>query len=168
MRYALEHVVALGGDRNAYMQEYRIGGKTGTAQKAKDGVYMSNEYILSFISAAPINDPEIVIFVAVDAPKNDVQYGGTVVAPIVKAMYEDILPILGVEPIKNPIERKYQWLDPIYVEVDNYIGMLKKDLPKNVSFVFSGEGDYVVDQLPAAASIVEENKEVWLYLAEKP
>lgn len=166
MRYALEHVVALGGGRNAFLQGYRIGGKTGTAQKVANGVYMANEYILSFISAAPINDPEIVIFMAVDAPKNDVQYGGTVVAPVVKEMYADILPLLGIEPVKTQLVREYQWLDPIYITVDNYYGKKASELPKNMKFVFNGEGDYVVDQLPKEGSQIEENEEVWIYLGE--
>ena len=97
MRYALESVVANGGGKNAYIEGYRIGGKTGTAQKAVDGEYLANEYILSFLSAAPMEDPRIVLYVAVDAPQNDVQYGGTVVAPVVKAMYEDILAYMDVE-----------------------------------------------------------------------
>ena len=167
MRYALEHVVALGGGRNAYIEGYRIGGKTGTAQKVYNGAYMSNEYILSFISAAPIDDPEIVIFVAVDAPQNDVQYGGTVVAPIVKKMYEDILPLLQVEKVDNPVKKEYQWLDPIYFTVGDYIGMPVNKLPKNVSFVYCGEGDYVIDQLPQAAVQLEVGEEVWVYLDEK-
>ena len=167
MRYALEHVVALGGGRNAYLDGYRIGGKTGTAQKAVNGVYLSNEYILSFISAAPIDDPKVVIFMAVDAPKNDVQYGGTVVAPVVKEMYADILPLLNVEPVKTQVSRVYQWLDPVYITVDNYVGKSKKNLPKNMYFVFSGEGDYVIDQLPVEGTKIEENGEVWLYFGEK-
>lgn len=167
MRYALEHVVALGGGRNAYLDGYRIGGKTGTAQKAVNGAYLSNEYILSFISAAPIDDPKVVIFMAVDAPKNDVQYGGTVVAPVVKEMYADILPLLNVEPVKTQVSRVYQWLDSVYITVDNYVGKSKKDLPKNMHFVFSGEGDYVIDQLPAEGTKIEENGEVWLYFGEK-
>lgn len=167
MRYALEHVVALGGGRNAYLDGYRIGGKTGTAQKAVNGAYLSNEYILSFISAAPIDDPKVVIFMAVDAPKNDVQYGGTVVAPVVKEMYADILPLLNIEPVKTQVSRVYQWLDPVYITVDNYVGKSKKDLPKNMHFVFSGEGDYVIDQLPVEGTKIEENGEVWLYFGEK-
>ncbi|MBQ7892271.1 MAG: stage V sporulation protein D [Erysipelotrichaceae bacterium] len=167
MRYALEHVVALGGGRNAYLDGYRIGGKTGTAQKAVNGAYLSNEYILSFISAAPIDDPKVVIFMAVDAPKNDVQYGGTVVAPVVKEMYADILPLLNVEPVKTQVSRVYQWLDPVYITIDNYVGKSKKDLPKNMHFVFSGEGDYVIDQLPVKGTKIEENGEVWLYFGEK-
>ncbi|MBR5795026.1 MAG: stage V sporulation protein D [Erysipelotrichaceae bacterium] len=167
MRYALEHVVALGGGRNAYLDGYRIGGKTGTAQKAVNGVYLSNEYILSFISAAPIDDPKVVIFMAVDAPKNDVQYGGTVVAPVVKEMYADILPLLNVKPVKTQVSRVYQWLDPIYITIDNYVGKSKKELPKSMHFVFSGEGEYVIDQLPVEGTKIEENGEVWLYFGEK-
>ena len=60
MRDALEHVVSLGGGRNAYLDGYRVGGKTGTAQKAVNGVYQSGNYNLSMIAAAPMNDPQVM------------------------------------------------------------------------------------------------------------
>lgn len=104
---------------------------------------------------------------AVDAPKNDVQYGGTVVAPVVKEMYADILPLLNVKPVKTQVSRVYQWLDPIYITIDNYVGKSKKELPKSMHFVFSGEGEYVIDQLPVEGTKIEENGEVWLYFGEK-
>lgn len=88
VRYALESVVAKGTGRNAYLNGYRVGGKTGTAQKVKDGRYMDGNYILSFIGFMPANDPEVVVYVAVDNPKGVVQYGGTVAAPIAKRVLE--------------------------------------------------------------------------------
>ncbi len=68
VRHALESVVANGSGRNAYIENYRIGGKTGTAQKVQNGVYMSGNYILSFMGFMPADDPEIVVYVAVDHP----------------------------------------------------------------------------------------------------
>ena len=78
VRYALESVVAKGTGHNAYIGGYRVGGKTGTAQKVKDGVYLSGNYITSFIGFLPADKPEIVIYIAVDNAKGITQYGGTV------------------------------------------------------------------------------------------
>lgn len=81
VRYALESVVALGSGRNAYIEDYRVGGKTGTAQKVNNGVYMVGNYITSFIGFLPANDPEVVVYVAIDNPKGITAYGGTVIPP---------------------------------------------------------------------------------------
>lgn len=77
---ALESVVSLGTGRNAYIENYRVGGKTGTAQKVNNGVYMVGNYILSFIGFLPADDPKVVVYVAIDNPKGVTQYGGTVLA----------------------------------------------------------------------------------------
>lgn len=78
VRMALETVVAYGTGRNAYIEGYRIGGKTGTAQKVKNGVYMTGNYILSFIGFIPADNPMALVYVAIDNPKGVTQYGGTV------------------------------------------------------------------------------------------
>ena len=75
---ALETVVAYGTGRNAYIEGYRVGGKTGTAQKVNNGIYMSGNYILSFIGFLPADNPQVVVYVAIDNPKGITQYGGTV------------------------------------------------------------------------------------------
>ena len=101
VRDALESVVTDGGGRNAYINGYRIGGKKGTAQKAVNGSYVGSGYILSFVGVAPIDDPQIVLYVAMDNPKNCIQYGGTTVAPIARKMFVDILPALNVKKVKS-------------------------------------------------------------------
>lgn len=78
VRYALESVVANGTGRNAYIDGYRVGGKTGTAQKVSNGAYMVGNYIVSFIGFLPADDPQVIVYVAVDHPKGITQYGGTV------------------------------------------------------------------------------------------
>ena len=88
VRYALETVVAKGTGHNAYLENYRIGGKTGTAQKVNNGAYMDGNYILSFIGFMPANDPQLVLYVAIDHPHNVTQYGGTVAAPIAKNIFK--------------------------------------------------------------------------------
>lgn len=165
MRYALESVVANGGGKAVYIDGYRIGGKTGTAQKAENGVYLENEYILSFLSAAPMEDPQIVIYVAADAPKNDVQYGGTVIAPVVKAMYEDILPYLEVEQSEEQLPKKLVWPETEAIVVEDYIGKTKDEVKQEgVIFEFIGDGDTVVDQMPQAGVTLSEQGRVWIYL----
>lgn len=167
MRYALESVVANGGGKNSYIEGYKIGGKTGTAQKAIDGVYSSSEYILSFLSAAPMDDPKIVLYIAADSPQNDVQYGGTVIAPVAKACYEDILPYLDVKKTTEQIPKKTTWLDPVKITLENYVGMDKKDVyHEGIIFETIGEGDTVIDQLPEAGAVLNEGGRVWLYLGK--
>ena len=78
VRTVLESVVSQGTGKNAYIENYRVGGKTGTAQKVKDGKYMVGNYIVSFIGFLPADKPEYVVYVAIDYPKGITQYGGTV------------------------------------------------------------------------------------------
>lgn len=165
MHVALESVVANGGGKNSYIKGYKIGGKTGTAQKAVDGVYLSNEYILSFLSAAPMDDPQIVIYVAADSPQNDVQYGGTVVAPVVRKCYEDILPYLNVEKVEEQLPKKTTWLDPIEIIVPNLIGKNKNECKmEGLTFEFVNEGETVIDQLPKAGEVLLEGGKVMITL----
>lgn len=168
MRVALESVVAKGGAKGSYIEGYRIGGKTGTAQKAVDGRYLSGEYILSYICAAPIDDPKIVIYMALDAPKSNIQYGGTVVSPIVKNALEDILVYLDVKKTDQQMPKTKLWSDPISIEVPNYIGKKKKEVKhSDLQFVFYGTGDTVIDQLPSANEIIDQYGTVWIYLKEE-
>ena len=78
VRTVLESVVHTGTGKNAYIENYRVGGKTGTAQKAVNGAYLSGNYITSFIGFLPADDPQVVIYIAVDNAKGVTQYGGTV------------------------------------------------------------------------------------------
>lgn len=78
VKYALESVVQNGTGRNAFIEGYRVGGKTGTAQKVENGRYMVGNYITSFIGFLPADDPRVVVYIAVDNAKGITQYGGTV------------------------------------------------------------------------------------------
>lgn len=168
MRYALESVVANGGGKAAYIQGYRIGGKTGTAQKVVDGTYSKTDYILSFLSFAPVEDPKIVLYIALDSPKNDILYGGTLVAPIAKSVYEEVLPYMNVEKSKEQLPLKKVWPQTQYVVVDDFVGKKKKDVQQeNVKFTFIGEGDVVLQQMPQANTMLnQEYGEVWIYLGK--
>lgn len=165
---ALESVVSDGGGKNAYIDGYRIGGKTGTAQKAVNGTYVGNGYILSFIGIAPIDDPEIVLYIAMDNPKNCVQYGGTTVAPIARKIFLDVLPAMGVKRVTEQKEKAYVWTDVKTFDVDNYVGLSKNEVKSDkYRFEFFGEGDLVIDQLPRYGDKIEEGKKVKIMLGNK-
>lgn len=167
MRYALECVVAKGTGRKAYVSGYRVGGKTGTSQLAQNGVYVKGEYILSFIAGAPMNDPQIVAYFAINRPHNCVQYGGTTVGPILGRIIEDSLEMLKVKRQTDEIEREYTWMDTKMYPVENYIGKSRKDVKsKHFTFVFNGEGDVVIDQLPRVGELLEENKVIMIQLGK--
>lgn len=165
IRDALETVVTDGGGKNAYIDGYRIGGKTGTAQKAVNGSYVDGGYILSFIGIAPIDDPQIVLYVAMDNPKNCVQYGGTTVAPIARKMLVDILPSMGIEKVSSQRQKAYTITDTKTVKVENYIGKTKKEVSNpELKFKFIGEGDKVIDQLPRVGEYVEAGSTIVIML----
>ncbi len=168
VRYALESVVAKGTGRNAYLNGYRVGGKTGTAQKVKDGRYMDGNYILSFIGFMPANDPEVVVYVAVDNPKGVVQYGGTVAAPIAKRVLEASANALNIKKSKSDIEREYELWDIKYYEVPNVIGMTKKEAREaigiNYQIEYSGTGEKVIYQSPKEGEFVKQGEKIKLML----
>ncbi|MBP2632193.1 MAG: putative sensor protein [Firmicutes bacterium] len=89
----LESVVANGTGKNASIEGYRIGGKTGTAQKVGPGGYMPGKYIASFIGFAPADNPQIVFLVAIDEPEG-IYYGGQIAAPVFKNVMQDVLPYI--------------------------------------------------------------------------
>jgi len=167
VRMALESVVSLGTGRNAYIDGFRVGGKTGTAQKVNNGTYMVGNYIVSFIGFLPANNPEIIVYVAIDYPKGITQYGGTVSAPIAKAILEDSIYALGIEKQEGGIEKEYQWYDTKFYDVVNVINMTvdeaKKEL-KNFTIEYDGSGNVVKDQSPKGGSRIAEGATVRLYL----
>ena len=168
MRYALEMVGAQGSGKGAYIDGYRVGGKTGTAQKAKDGAYISGEYILSFVGIAPMDDPQLVVYVAIDNPKNTIQYGGVVAAPIARSILAEALPYIGVEPSEEQIEKNYLWTDTKYVTVADFVGKERKEIESSYLYniEYYGEGSKVISQQPAAYSRTIEGGTVRLYLGD--
>ncbi len=167
VRFALESVVANGSGRNAYIENYRVGGKTGTAQKVQDGHYMDGNYILSFIGFMPADDPEIVVYVAIDHPIGVVQYGGTVAAPIARAILEAAIPVLGIESSTEGLAKEYNWMDTKYHQIPDMTGKSveeAKDALKGFSIEYSGEGNTVMYQTPEPNSYVKEGGVVKLLL----
>ena len=169
MRYVLENVGSRGSGRGAFIEGYRVGGKTGTAQKpAEGGGYKDNEYILSFIGMAPMDDPQVLIYVAVDNARDAIQYGGVVAAPIARNILLEVLPYLGVERREEQIDKSYIWGDVRYVEVPNYIGMKRSEVDQYTTYriEFVGEGNVVIRQQPTTGAKIAEDGVIRLFLGE--
>ncbi|MCA0983573.1 stage V sporulation protein D [Halobacillus yeomjeoni] len=170
IRESLEHVVAKGTGRGAYVEGYRVGGKTGTAQKVgPDGRYMENNHIVSFIGFAPADDPELVVYLAIDNPKNTVQFGGVVAAPIVGNIMGDSLRALDVEPRKNGLEKEYTWPEEPLVAVPDMTGFEEEDFIEMLSYLkieVSGTGNKVITQAPEAGVKVPPGSKVRVYMGD--
>lgn len=167
VRYALESVVALGTGRRAFVDGYRIGGKTGTAQKVgPDGHYLQNNHIVSFIGFAPADDPEIVVYVAVDNPKG-IQFGGVVAAPIVGNIIDESLRHLGVKKRTDQIPPEETPFSPNIITTPKLIG---EDLDKIRNSLYEypleirGAGPKVIDQLPKPGQRIKEGMTIRIYL----
>ena len=167
VRTVLESVVSQGTGKNAYIENYRVGGKTGTAQKVKDGKYMVGNYIVSFIGFLPADKPEYVVYVAIDYPKGITQYGGTVSAPIAKNIMKNIISIKDLKPSSDVTPRSYTWLDIKYKQVPNVINLSKNNaakLLKGFEIIYSGSGDNVMYQEPKEGTFIKENGTVKIML----
>ena len=167
VRYALESVVANGSGRPAYIEGYRVGGKTGTAQKVKDGRYMVGNYITSFIGFLPADDPEVIVYIAIDNAKGITQYGGTVAAPIAKTVLQDAITALNIEKRTGGKDKKYNYGDKKYVKIPNVVGKTSSDAVKELKdfkVEFSGSGKKVIYQSPKAGEKVYEGEVVRLML----
>ena len=169
VRYALENVVAHGSGRNAYIENYRVGGKTGTAQKVNNGSYMVGNYIVSFIGFMPADNPSIVLYVAVDNPKGIVQYGGTVAAPIAKAILESYIEIKNIPPTKEVMPKEYNWLDIKYQVLPDVLNKSVKEaneILKGYKLEYSGTGSKIIYQSPEAGYYVADGSTIKLMLGD--
>lgn len=169
VRYALESVVTNGTGRPAFIDGYRVGGKTGTAQKVKDGKYMIGNYIVSFIGFLPADDPQVIVYVAVDNAKGVTQYGGTIAAPIAKNILKDCISALNIEKREGAQEKKYNYLDRKYATVGNVIGMSPSEAIKELKpfkVEFSGTGNIISYQSPSAGERIYEGETVRLLLSD--
>ena len=168
VKYALESVVANGSGHNAYIEGYRVGGKTGTAQKVgADGRYMVGNYVLSFIGFMPANDPEYVIYIAVDGAHGVTQYGGVVSAPIASNVLKSIISLYDLKEDKEGMPKEYLWYETKYVELPDVVNMSKSDAIKSLrgfTIEYSGIGETVIDMNPKGGSKVKENSTVKLML----
>lgn len=167
MRYALESVVAKGGGKSAYIEGYRIGGKTGTAQKVKDGKYMVGNYIMSFMAVVPSNDPEAVLYLAIDNPKNTALLSSYTTTPIARRILLDIIDALKIEKQDGEQEKDLEWTDKVTYIVPTVIGKTKEEAKKllpNFTIEYSGSGDKVIEQSPKAGEKLEDGSTIRLML----
>lgn len=162
----LENAVSGGAIKNAYITGYRVGGKTGTAQKTETRPEDEKDedkikVIASFGGIAPAENPEVVILVMIDEPS--VRSGGTVAAPLAKNILKDILPHLGVEP--NYTEEEIAGLDRSVPQVTNKKVSVAKTTLTNAGLTYKivGNGSTVVRQIPESGSTIPKNGTVWLY-----
>ncbi|MFP4975660.1 stage V sporulation protein D [Paenibacillus sp. CN-4] len=167
VRSALESVVAKGTGRPAFIDGYRVGGKTGTAQKVINGRYSPTEHIVSFIGFAPADDPQVVVYTAVDNPKG-IQFGGVVAAPIVQNILEDALHVLKVPPRTDQIPKEYKYGETPLVTVPNLVGATVQDLYEELNMNFnlarSGTGNTVISQAPKPGARVERGSTIRIYM----
>ncbi len=171
VRDILEKVVAKGTGRNAYIEGYRVGGKTGTAQKvAESGGYMKDKYIVSFMGMAPTNDPRLVCLVVIDEPQEANAGGGVTAAPIFKAVMEDSLRYLGVVSQQAHVEGEGADDEAAskYVAVPDVTNLTQEEATKvlriaGLNAEVADEGTVVTSQTPAAFSRVENGTTVALH-----
>ena len=167
MRHALESVVAKGGGKSAYIEGYRIGGKTGTAQKVQDGRYLVGNYIMSFMAVVPSNDPEAVLYLAIDNPKNTALLSSYTTTPIARRILLDIIDALGIEKQEKEMEKDLEWTDIPTHKVPDVVGKTVDEAKKkltNFTIKYSGNGKKVVAQSPEAGEKLEEGGTVRLLL----
>nr|WP_326214754.1 penicillin-binding transpeptidase domain-containing protein [uncultured Oscillibacter sp.] len=167
VRECLEYVVSSGTGRNGQVAGYRIGGKTGTADKTGTG-----DIVVSFMCFAPADDPQYIMLITMDTPSRTTgtyPSGGNMVAPTASQIMSEILPILGVEP-----DYTSQDLAAAETTVPNVVGKSLEDAKEKLTSIgFNvrtvGNGATVTDQTPVGGAIVPSNATIVLYLgAEKP
>ena len=163
MRSLLENVVTNGGGRNAYVEGYRIGGKTGTAQIYVDGAISSDMHIGSFIGFAPMDDPQIALLFIVDEATQRPDYGSTTAAPYAKDALLQSLKYLGYAPDVPPEEQE------TIVTVPDVTGMTVAEATQTLrdagfAFLLDGTGTHVVEQLPVGGAGMAEHSLVMLYV----
>lgn len=167
VRECLEYVVSSGTGKNGQVAGYRIGGKTGTADKGQSG-----DVVVSFLCFAPADDPQVIMLITMDTPSRATGTyvsGGNMVAPTASSVMAEILPYLGIEPSYSAEE-----LLGMDTTVPNVIGLTvdqakEKLKDRALSYKIVGDGATITDQTPAGGAIIPGKSSVILYAnAEKP
>lgn len=165
VRECLEYVVASGTGKNGQVAGYRIGGKTGTADKGQTG-----DVVVSFLCFAPADDPQVIMLITMDTPSRTTGTyvsGGNMVAPTASTVMAEILPYLGVEPSYSAEE-----LLGMDTTVPNVIGMSVEEAKtklkdRALSYKIVGDGETITDQTPAGGAIIPGKSSVILYVGEE-
>lgn len=175
MRGIMEAVVSEGSGKVVYIPGYRIGGKTGTAQKVKGGVYAQGVYVSSFIGIAPVDDPQIAILVIVDEPAGFSHFGSTTAAPAAKEILEETLRYLDIQPSYTEEEAKKLVKPEVVVpevrqmtvkEASKLLG--QSNLLYNVeTYNLDHEDAIVVDMFPKPGATVPEKSIILLYTKDR-
>ena len=169
MRGLLEKVVEEGGGHNAYIEGYRIGGKTGTSEKIdeKNEEGVADKRISSFCGIAPADDPQIAILLLMDEPEVDQVTGGLIAAPTVRKMFEDILPYLGIMP--QYTEEELSSLEKSVPDVAGLSVPEAREKLKEAGFTPSviGDGEGVIEQVPRSGQKLAKGGKVLLYTLEE-
>lgn len=162
MRKLLYGVVENGGGKNAKVNGYAIGGKTGTAQIYRNGKIESNLHIGSFVGFAPADNPRVALLVTVNEAKVKPDYGGTTAAPFAAQIFEEILPLLGVAKTEGGAEAKQTTMpDVMGMNVRDAKAILRE---AGIDAVTDGENPIVTGQLPPAGTTVQEGFCAMLYV----
>ena len=165
VRECLEYVVASGTGKNGQVAGYRIGGKTGTADKGQTG-----DVVVSFLCFAPADDPQVIMLITMDTPSRATGTyvsGGNMVAPTASTVMAEILPYLGVEPSYSAEE-----LLGMDTTVPNVIGMSVEEAKaklkdRALSYKIVGDGETITDQTPVGGAIIPGKSSVILYVGEE-
>lgn len=160
----LEKVVEEGTGRNAYIEGFRIAGKTGTAQKVGDGGYLPDKYVASFVGFAPADNPQVAMLVIIDEPVG-LYYGGQIAAPVFGAVMKDVLPYIKVAPqvpstAKDGKELHAEVPNVINLPVNEAIKTLQKS---GMNTRLEEVGERVADQVPKPGSRVPRGTTILLY-----
>lgn len=154
MRTLLENVVKEGSGKKASVSGYRIGGKTGTAQKYENGHIATGKYVSSFVGFAPADDPEYVILMTVDEPSSGAYYGSIVAAPYVGDIFSKIFAYEQIAPTDNA--EKIEYIDMPEL-TDKSVDYALNELKKLGLYVeCAGDGDTVISTLPLSETKVKK------------
>ncbi|KPU43304.1 stage V sporulation protein D [Oxobacter pfennigii] len=159
----LETVITVGGGKPAYVEGYRIAGKTGTAQKAENGKYIDGKYVCTFIGMAPVEDPQFVVYVAIDEPDPSNYYAGQVVAPVAGQIFKDIFTVKNISPMEKD--------ESGMAEIPDVRGLTPKDAEKRLNFAgFKVEikkaGTTVTSVSPAPGTLAQTGSKVTITVSK--
>jgi stage V sporulation protein D (sporulation-specific penicillin-binding protein) len=163
MKELLEAVVSDGTGRRAYLPGFRVGGKTATSEKLPR---RNGKYISSFIGFAPADDPQVIAIVLIDEPVG-IYYGGTIAAPVIGELFDNILPYMGIE--EKYTEKDLEEYQVGRFSVPDFVGKTRqevKDLLKVYEFgevYSSGDGELVSEQFPLPGDSVNRKSDLVLY-----
>ncbi|RAW14341.1 stage V sporulation protein D [Paenibacillus taichungensis] len=171
----LEQVVAdqtIGTGRNAYIEGYRVAGKTGTARKVVNGEYSKSKDVVSFIGFAPVNNPKIAMLIVIDQPDGSNIGGGTAAAPVFKKIVSQTLQYMGVpkDTVKTT-DKKSKTTPVVQAKAPDLSGKTAKQarsqlLNAGIAYETLGQGENVIRQYPVAGAAMNPGQRIYLLTEE--